>query len=352
MTTDTDDADVIIRREGRAGRITMNRPKSLNALTYPMVGAIWTALKAWENDPGVALVILDGAGERGLCAGGDVRSLYDSRGEGSRFARRFWREEYHLNALIHHYPKPFVPVMEGIVMGGGIGLSAHASHRIVTERSMLAMPETTIGLIPDVGGTWLLANAPGASGEYLGLMGTRMNAGDALYAGFADTMVESERLPALMDTLCNTKEPVGAAIAEVASAPPPSHLADHREEIDAAFAGETVEAIAGDVAAMGGEWAAKTAAGFAPRSPLSMKATLAAIRKARAMGSLEQALAMEFRLTTHLFEHGEFLEGVRALLVDKDKAPKWTPSRLEDVTPDMVEALFAPLSDGEEVGLA
>ncbi len=190
------DSDVLIRREGRAGRITMNRPKALNALTYPMVGEIERALLAWQADQAVDLVILDGAGERGLCAGGDVRSLYDARTEGSGFARTFWRDEYRLNTLIHRYKKPFVPIMDGIVMGGGIGLSGHASHRIVTEKSMLAMPETTIGLIPDVGGTWLLSRAPGATGPYLGLMGHRMNAADALYAGFADTMVATAKLPA------------------------------------------------------------------------------------------------------------------------------------------------------------
>ena len=163
--------EVLIRREGRAGRITMNRPKALNALTYAMVGEIWEALIAWQSDPAVELVLLDGAGGRALCAGGDVRSLYDSRTDGSGFARMFWRDEYRLNALIGHYPKPYVALQDGIVMGGGIGLSGHAAHRIVTERSRLAMPETGIGLIPDVGGTWLLAHAPGAFGAYLGPIG-------------------------------------------------------------------------------------------------------------------------------------------------------------------------------------
>jgi enoyl-CoA hydratase len=339
------DSDVVIRREGRAGRITMNRPKALNALTYPMVGEIHRALATWEHDPGVELVILDGAGERGLCAGGDVRSLYDARLQGSGFARTFWSDEYKLNAAIHRYKKPFVPIMDGIVMGGGIGLSGHASHRIVTERSMLAMPETTIGLIPDVGGTWLLSRSPGATGAYLGLMGHRMNAGDALYAGFADTMVTTQKLPGLIDVLCNTREPVSVAIAQVASAPQPSHLADHRTQIDQAFKQGSVEAIRDALEAMGTEWARKTLADFQARSPLAMKATLAAIDRARKLDTLEEALAIEYRLCTHLYEHGEFIEGVRALLVDKDKRPKWNPPRLEDVTPTMVGALFQPVKE-------
>ena len=190
--------DVLIRREGRAGRITMNRPAALNALTLGMVRKIWAALTAWVDDPAVHLVLLDGAGGKALCAGGDVRSLYDSRTQGSALPRAFWSEEYPLNALIGRYPKPYVALQDGIVMGGGIGLSGHARHRIVTERSRLAMPETGIGLIPDVGGTWLLAHAPGEAGIYLGLTGEAMGAADAIHARFADVLVPSARLPELV----------------------------------------------------------------------------------------------------------------------------------------------------------
>jgi enoyl-CoA hydratase len=339
------DTETVIRREGRAGRITLNRPKALNALTYPMVGEIQRALTAWESDPEVQLVILDGAGERGLCAGGDVRSLYDARTEGSSFARRFWREEYVLNDHIGRYPKPYVALMDGIVMGGGIGLSAHASHRIVTERSMLAMPETTIGLIPDVGGTFLLSRAPGASGEYLGLMGHRMNAGDALYAGFADTMVETPRLPLLLRRLCHTQDPVSVTIAEHAGAPAGSPLADQHAEIDAVFSRATLIEIRDTLAGMPGDWAQKTLADLAARSPLAMTTTLAAIRRARTLASLKDALDIEYRLCVNLYEHGEFLEGIRALIVDKDKTPRWRPPRLDDVTDSMIEPLFAPVSE-------
>jgi enoyl-CoA hydratase len=350
MTAHASD-DVTIRRDRRAGRITMNRPQALNALTYPMVGAIWNALQRWKEDSAVALVILDGAGERGLCAGGDVRSLYDSRAEGSGLARRFWADEYRLNALIGRYPKPFIAIQHGIVMGGGIGLSGHASHRIVTERSELAMPETTIGLIPDVGGTWLLSHAPGETGVYLGLMGKRMNAADAIYAGLSDTMVPVAKLGAFASALAGSDRPVDAIIADFKSDPGRSPLAEHRTEIDTAFRFDAVEAIRETLAAMPGEWARATLAEFAPRSPLSLKATLAAIRNARRLASLEEALNVEYRLTVRLFEHGEFLEGVRALLVDKDKSPRWNPPRLEEVTPAMVAGLMAPLPPDEELDL-
>ena len=348
---DSPQQDVTIRREGRAGRITMNRPAALNALTLPMVGEMWRALLAWQHDPAVALVILDGAGDRGLCAGGDVRALYDSRSEGSGLAHRFWTEEYRLNALIGRYPKPFVALQDGIVMGGGIGLSGHARWRIVTERSHLAMPETTIGLIPDVGGTWLLSRAPGETGIYLGLMGARMNAADAICAGFSDAMVPAASLGALVADLAGSNRPVDAIIDGMKREPQPGELAKRRTEIDAAFRFDTVEAIRDALAAMPGEWAKEMLAALAPRSPLSMKATLAAIRGARRLGSLEEALNVEYRLTVRLFERGEFPEGVRALLVDKDRAPKWNPPRLEDVTPAMIAALMAPLPEGEELGL-
>ena len=207
--------EVLIRREGRAGRITMNRPQALNALTHAMVGRIWETLLAWRNDAAVELVLLDGAGGRALCAGGDVRALYDSRVNGSGLARAFWSEEYPLNALIGRYPKPYVAIQDGIVMGGGIGLSAHARHRIVTERSRLAMPETGIGLIPDVGGTWLLAHAPGAAGVYLGLTGEAMGAADAIHARFSDTFVASDKLDGLAQRLVDAK---GGPVAEVIAA--------------------------------------------------------------------------------------------------------------------------------------
>ncbi len=342
--------EVLIRREGRAGRITMNRPKALNALTHAMVGRIWEALLTWQDDPAVELVLLDGAGDRALCAGGDVRSLYDSRHEGSVHARAFWRDEYRLNALIGRYPKPYVAIQDGIVMGGGIGLSAHARHRIVTERSKLAMPETGIGLIPDVGGTWLLAHAPGQTGIYLGLTGESMGAADAIYARFSDAFVPAPKLDALRGRLIDAR---AGAVAEVIGAfaqdPGPASLQARRGDIDQAFGGMTLEAILELLGAMPTEWAQQARAALAQKSPKSLKLTLAAVRNARALGSLEQALAIEFRLCTRLFEDGEFIEGVRALIVDKDRKPKWSPPTLSDVTPQLVNDYLGPLPAGEDL---
>lgn len=352
MNATTD--EVLIRVEGRAGRITLNRPKALNALTLGMVRAIWPALLQWKDDPAVELVILDGAGERGLCAGGDVRWLYDSRARGIDEALAFWREEYALNSLIHRFSKPIVPVMDGIVMGGGIGLSAHVQGgtRVVTERSTLAMPETTIGLIPDVGGTWLLGRAPGRFGEYLGLVGERMHGAGTIFSGFADVFVQSAKLEAVKAALCAARAAdVKDVIAQFAEAPPHSNLAGHADEINRMFSEPTVPAIVDALAHEDSEWATKTRAALLARSPKAMAATLAAIRGARKLGSLEEALNVELRLCIHLFEDGEFAEGVRALLVDKDKSPRWTPPGIADVTAPMIDALFAPLPAAQELGL-
>ncbi|MGE0698074.1 MAG: enoyl-CoA hydratase/isomerase family protein [Hyphomicrobiaceae bacterium] len=357
MSTPSPEPEVLIRVEGRAGRITLNRPRALNALTLGMVRDIWATLLAWKNDAAVQLVILDGTGERALCAGGDVLSLYNSRSDGSGLARTFWREEYRLNALIHRYPKPFVAMMDGIVMGGGIGLSAHAQGggRIVTDRSMLAMPETGIGLIPDVGGTWLLGRAIGELGTYLGLTGARMNGSDAIQTGFADVHISHGRRADLIAALADPKAPPVADIIDEAGEAepvPPSPLMALKNEIDRCFGKPTVEAILAELQTTTAEWAMKARADLLQKSPLALKATLAALRRAPSLGSLEAALDVEFRLCTHLFEAGEFPEGVRALLVDKDKAPKWRPPRLEDVTPSMLDMLLVPYPAADEPGLA
>jgi enoyl-CoA hydratase len=351
--------EVLIRREGRAGRITMNRASALNALTYAMVGHIRHALAAWLNDAAVELVILDGAGGRALCAGGDVRGLYDSRTEGSSLARAFWRDEYPLNAMIARYGKPYVAIMDGIVMGGGIGLSAHASHRIVTERSMLAMPETGIGLIPDVGGTWLLSRQPPApsmpreAGTYLALTGQRFNGSEALDLGFADTLVAVAGLPAMLAEMSNDADPDGAMIRHRTSlaGSQQATLCALAQPIDAAFGFDRIEDILAALEAMPGAFASKTLAQLHTKSPLALKLTLEALRRARTLPSLEEALNMEYRLTVRLFECGEFAEGVRALLIDKDKTPRWDPPCLADVTPPMVERFFAPLPPAQELGL-
>jgi enoyl-CoA hydratase len=330
----------------------MNRPKALNALNYAMVGRIWDALVAWQDDPTIELVILDGAGDRALCAGGDVRALYDSRLEGSQRARAFWRDEYRLNALISRFPKPYVAVQDGIVMGGGIGLSAHARYRMVTERSRLAMPETGIGLIPDVGGTWLLGHAPGQVGIYLGLTGETMRAADAILAGFADTFIPSMKLATVVERLVDAK---GGNVHDILLAhgevPPDDQLATRRPEIDQLFAGASIETMVDRLAQSPEDWARKLTNVLAQKSPKSLKLSLAAIRNARTLRSLDEALVIEFRLVVRLFEDGEFPEGVRALIVDRDRNPRWSPPRLADVSDELVRAYLAPLPPSEELVL-
>lgn len=353
MTSDpVEGADLIVRKEGRAGRITLNRPKALNALTYEQSLAIERLLDEWADDSSVELVIIDGAGERAMCAGGDVMSLYDKRDDGGEFAARFWRDEYRLNAKIGRYTKPYVALMDGIVMGGGIGLSGHGSHRIVTDRSSLAMPETTIGLVPDVGGMWLLANAPGHMGEYLGLLSERMAAADAIYAGFADTFVESANLDSLLAALIDPEgDPVGVTAASFAAAPAPVVHAARQDDIDRIFSAPRLEDIVANLKASDVAWAEGALKAISQRSPLCLKLTLAAVRAARNFKSLEEALNLEYRLTCRLFERGEFIEGIRALLIDKDKAPKWNPPTIEAVSDDLVSEFMAPLTHRPELDL-
>jgi enoyl-CoA hydratase len=343
--TDPTIADTLIRIEGRAGRITLNRPRALNALTYPQLGAIAAALDAWERDASVELVILDAAGAKAFCAGGDVRALYDAHTAGPDFARTFWRDEYRLNARIANYPKPYVAIMDGVVMGGGVGISAHGRHRIVTERTSIAMPETAIGLIPDVGGTWLLARAGGELGVYLGLTGQRFSGSDAIQLGFADAHVPSAAMSQMVARLTDAGShdaPLDIIEAHETGVPQ-SALIPHRAAIDRWFAGATVEAILAELQTTTDPLARDAHATLKDRSPTALKLALRAIRQARHAISLEAALATEYRLVTRLYEQGEFIEGVRALIVDKDKAPKWRPASLAEVTPEIIDAFFAEL---------
>ncbi|MEM6499908.1 MAG: enoyl-CoA hydratase/isomerase family protein [Pseudomonadota bacterium] len=346
----TDEPDLIIRQDGRAGRITLNRPKALNALTYDQSLKIERTIDGWVTDDAIQVVIIDGAGDRAMCAGGDVQALYDQRADGGQSASQFWRDEYRLNAKIGRYPKPFVAIMDGIVMGGGIGLGGHASHRIVTERSMLAMPETTIGLIPDVGGMWLLANAPGRLGEYLGMLGERMAAADAIYAGFADTFVATEKLDALLAALCDPDgDPIGVTAASFTEAPPPTIHADRQDDIDRIFSADSLEDIVEILAASDLDWKDGALKAISQRSPLSLKLTLAAVREARSFKSLEDSLKLEFRLCSRLAQHGEFFEGIRALLIDKDKSPQWRPATIAEVSDEMIAQFLGPLDDMAEL---
>ncbi|MDI3406756.1 enoyl-CoA hydratase/isomerase family protein [Streptomyces cavernicola] len=344
-----DGADVLVEVRGSAGWLTLNRPRALNALTHGMVRLIDAALARWEQDERIAYVVLDGAGERGLCAGGDIRAIRDSAlTDDGEAARAFWRDEYRLNARIARFPKPYVALMDGIVMGGGVGLSAHGDVRIVTERSRVAMPEAGIGFVPDVGGTRLLGRAPGELGTHLALTADAMTGPDALYCGFADHFVPSERLPALRAAL-DGRQLADVLDAFTVPAPlvPESPLAQQRTWIDACYGpidgadcGPAAEEIV-DRLADCGEGAAKEAAvRILGHSPTAVKVTLQAVRRARALGTLDAVLDQEYRVSCAALTGPDFVEGVRAKLVDKDGEPRWSPGTLGEVTAEAVERHF------------
>ncbi|WP_062205550.1 enoyl-CoA hydratase/isomerase family protein [Streptomyces sp. NBRC 109706] len=337
--------EVLIGVDGRAGRITLNRPRAINALSHAMVRAVDAALRDWEHDPQVATVVVDGAGERGLCAGGDIRAIHDDARAGTGAARDFWFDEYRLNARIARFPKPYVALMDGIVMGGGVGVSAHGDVRIVTERSRVAMPETGIGFVPDVGGTRLLAGAPGELGVHLGLTGDSMTAGTALACGFADHFVPSAALPALLRDLA--KLPADEAVARHATEPPADPLSGARDWVDACYAADSVEEIVERLTATPGEGPGRAAATLATRSPTALKVTLAALRGARRLGTLEAVLVQEYRTSCHCLETADLVEGIRAQVIDKDRQPRWDPATLAEVTPAEVAGFFAPLAGRE-----
>ncbi|MFG2307324.1 enoyl-CoA hydratase/isomerase family protein [Streptomyces sp. NPDC048566] len=345
-----DAPSVLVRTEGRTGRIVLNRPQALNALNHDMVRLIDRALTAWEHDPAVETVVVTGAGDRGLCAGGDIRVVHDDARDGDGTASAaFWRDEYHLNARIARYPKPYVAVMDGIVMGGGVGISAHGSVRVVTERSRIAMPETGIGFVPDVGGTRLLAHAPGELGTHLALTGAPVGAGDALLCGLADHFVPSDALGTFLADLADL--PVREAVARHSRPAPPAALAGHRDWIDACCSADTVEEILHRLETYGEPAAKDAAQTLLRRSPTALKVTLASLRRARLLGPLERVLDQEYRVSCAFLAAPDLVEGVRAQIVDKDRNPRWTPATLAEVTVTDVERFFAPLG-ARELGLA
>ncbi|MGE0232337.1 MAG: enoyl-CoA hydratase/isomerase family protein [Flavobacteriaceae bacterium] len=339
--------DVRTAKEGKAGRVTLTRPKALNSLSHDMCLAIDEAIWKWADDPSVSLVIIDAEGDRAFCAGGDIAMIYEKGREGDySYGRDFWRDEYRMNTRLAEYPKPVVSLMQGFIMGGGVGLGGHVSHRIVCESSQVAMPECGIGLIPDVGGTLLLANAPGRVGEYIGLTGARMGPGDAIYSGFANLYVPQDKWPALIAELCETGD--AGAIARHALPAPSGNLAAAHEEIDRLFAGATIDEISAALAADGGELATKAKRAIDAGSPLSLACTLKMIRDLRAAkGDIRDALTQEYRFTHRSMDKGDFLEGIRAAIIDKDKQPRWRHSDIAGVSRQEVEALLAPLGAEE-----
>lgn len=326
--------DLSIRKAGRAGRITFTRPKALNALSHAMALAIHEALDRWRDDPQVDLVIIDAEGERAFCAGGDIAAVYRAGLAGDHaIGQRFFADEYRMNAAIADYPKPVVAFMNGFVMGGGVGVGGHARHRVVGDTTQIAMPESGIGLIPDVGGTWLLSRAPGRIGEYLALTGARMGAGDAIHAGFADAYVPESNWPDLIARLEATGD---LSLIDGRNAP----TAPLMTRDLSAFAQDTVDDVIDALEQQGDEQTLKILAG---NSPLSMAAGLAMVRAARGDARMQDSLAREYRFTYRATQETDFLEGVRAQIIDKDRKPRWSA----DPGPDHVAALLAPLGADE-----
>ncbi|MHA7175465.1 enoyl-CoA hydratase/isomerase family protein [Arthrobacter sp. Sr24] len=340
--------DVLVGRTGHLGHLILNRPAAMNALNHTMVLAIAAALDEWENDDSVTTVLISGAGERGLCAGGDIVSIYHDARSGGSESETFWRDEYHLNARISRYPKPIVTLMDGVVLGGGVGISAHASHRIVTERSRIGMPETGIGFVPDVGGTWLLAHAPGEVGVHAALTGAMFSGADAILMGLASHYVDSAVLPTLVAELAQRN--ASSVVARYGQVPPESALGQQRWWIDEAYAPDDAGTILERLTSVSDPAALAAGETIAGKSPTAVSVTLAALRRARLAGSLEEALNQEFRVSLRALRWPDFAEGIRAQLVDKDRNPQWQPASLAQVDPAVVEGAFADLG-ALELGL-
>ena len=340
-------AEVLFERRGRLGVVTLNRPRAVNALTAGMASAMLEQLTLWADDDTVAAVLVRGAGDRGLCAGGDIVAIYRDMLDGGDATADFWAEEYRLNLLIAEYPKPYVAFMDGLVLGGGVGISAHGSVRLVTERTRMGMPETTIGFVPDVGGTLLLSRSPGESGTHAALTGAHLSGADALFLGLADHFIPSASLAELEVAL--ESESPDAAVARFSGDAPSSVLAAQQEWIDACYSSDDAEEILRRLRAFGGENAAEAADAadtIEGKSPTAVKVALASLRRVRDL-SLEEALEQEYRVGLRFLAGPDFREGIRAQVVDKDRDPHWQPASLAEVSRDDVESYFAPLGDRE-----
>jgi enoyl-CoA hydratase len=339
--------EVLFEKRGRAAIITLNRPKALNALTMTMVDAMHPQLEAWRNDDAVELVIVKGAGERAFCAGGDIRALHDSGKAGTPYVIDFYAHEYRLNTLIKRYPKPYIALINGIVMGGGVGVSVHGAARVCGEGTMFAMPETGIGLFPDVGGTFFLPRLGGETGMYLGLTGTRLDVVDCKYTGIATHVVPAARHEELIKELAEGDHTYERTLARFAITPDnKSKIEGLQQWIDGHFVHDSVEAIVGSLESGTSLFATETLKSLKTKSPTSLKVAYRQIREGRRLG-FEECMRLEFRLTNRFMRGHDFYEGVRAVIVEKDNAPKWNPPTLQGVSATDVDAYFAPLPGGD-----
>lgn len=334
-------SDINIRTSGQVGRITFTRPKALNAMSYDMCIAIEDALDAWATDDAVKMIVIDAEGDKAFCAGGDIAELYDTGTTGDfAYGRKFWADEYRMNAKMFEFPKPVASFMQGFTMGGGVGVGCHASHRIVGDSSQIAMPECGIGLVPDVGGSLILARAPGRLGEYLGLTAARLNAADAIYAGFADYYIPEADWPALIAKLEETGE--WEHIDMAAKQPDTGPLAAQQADIDANFGGETLNDVLNALKFAETDFAADALKKLSRNSPIAMGAALEIIHRVRQRDDIRFALDQEYRFTFRAMEHGDFLEGIRAQIIDKDRNPQWKYT-LEEVPAGIITKMVMPL---------
>jgi enoyl-CoA hydratase len=340
--------EVIVAVEGEVGRLTLNRPAALHALTLGMVRLMTQALLAWREDAAIRAVLIDHAGERGFCAGGDIRPLAESGAGDGVAARAFFFEEYRLDQLIFAYPKTVVAVVDGIVMGGGVGIAWPADFRVGTERTTFAMPEAGIGLFPDVGGGWQLPRLHGEVGTWLGLTGARLKAADCELLGITTDLVKAADLPKLKVEIVARPDEIEEILAELEWDPGPAPVSAHRDAIDRLFGRDSVEGIFDALAADGSDWAAAQLAALKQKSPLSMKVALRQLRAGRAAASFEEVMAMEMRIAARLVASHDFAEGVRAVIVDKDNQPRWAPATLAGVTDALLDSVFAPLPPDQE----
>lgn len=340
--------EVLTRIDGRVGRITLNRPKALHALTTAMCADMIDALLAWRDDPAVELVLLDHSGERGFCAGGDIRMLAESGAGDGHQARQFFFIEYRLNHLLFEYPKPVAAIMDGVTMGGGVGLAMPSRYRIATERTTFAMPETGIGLFPDVGGGWFLPRMPGHAGLWLALTGARIKAADCELLGIATDYVESARIPDLKAAILADPGAIETILTEFeadAGRPP---FSDHQDQVDRLFGKDSVEAIVAALEAEGSDWSKAQLATLATKSPQTLKVAFRQLKLGGAAAAFADNMRMEYRIGARVVQRHDFIEGVRAVIVDKDNAPKWNPPTLSGVGEEMLDAIFANLPAAEE----
>ncbi|XP_048164972.1 3-hydroxyisobutyryl-CoA hydrolase, mitochondrial isoform X2 [Corvus hawaiiensis] len=356
MSKQTDStAEVLLEKKGGAGIITLNRPKTLNALNLSMIQQIYPQIKTWEQDPETFLIIIKGTGGKAFCAGGDIRAITEAGKVGDELPQDFFRREYRLNNAIGTCKKPYVALIDGITMGGGVGVSVHGHFRVATEKTLFAMPETAIGLFPDVGGGYFLPRLSGKIGYYLALTGCRLKGRDVLKAGIATHFVESEKLPALEKDLIALKSPSKEKIADLLNS---YHmkctvdqekefvLDEHMEKINSIFSANSMEEIVKKLKQDGSPFAMKQLETINKMSPTSLKLTLRQLREGASM-SLQEVLRMEYRLSQACMKGHDFYEGVRAVLIDKDQSPKWKPAALEEVSDEFVDNCFKPLGNDD-----